>query len=122
MDPSWILSFSEGKLYGFLLELVRDGIFFFLVQHHQYLGGDKSGGAGWTPFPGKCYLKVYLAGEKFSFWYKDEDFSDLSDFSWEEETSEESSSEETSSEDEDGEVEVVLQPRMRTRSSRGKRQ
>jgi hypothetical protein len=65
---------------------------------------------------------VYLAGEKFSFWYKDEDFSDLSDFSWEEETSEESSSEETSSEDEDGEVEVALQPRMRTRSSRGKRQ
>jgi hypothetical protein len=46
----------------------------------------------------------------------------LSDFSWEEEASEESSSEETSSEDEDGEVEVVLQSRMRTRSSRGKRQ
>jgi hypothetical protein len=55
-------------------------------------------------------------------YFKDEDFSDLSDFSWEEESSEESSSEETSSEDEDGEVEVVLQPRMRTRSSRGKRQ
>ncbi len=38
--------------------------FFFLVQHHQYLGGDKSGGAERTPFPGKCYLKMYLAGEK----------------------------------------------------------
>jgi hypothetical protein len=65
---------------------------------------------------------VYLAGGKFSFWYKDEDFSDLSDFSWEEGTSEDSSSEATSSEDEDGEVEVVLQPRMRTRSSRGRKQ
>jgi hypothetical protein len=59
--------------------------------------------------------------KKFSFWYKDEDFSDLSDFSWEEETSGDSSSEGTSSEDEMGEVEVILQPRMRTRSSRGKR-
>ncbi len=55
-------------------------------------------------------------------YFKDEDFSDLSDFSWEEETSEGFSSEETSSEDEEGEVEVVLQPRMRTRSSRLKRQ
>jgi hypothetical protein len=53
---------------------------------------------------------------------KDDEFSDLSDFSWEEDTSEESSSEETSSEGEDGEVEVVLQPRMRTRSSRLRRQ
>jgi hypothetical protein len=56
------------------------------------------------------------------YFFKDEDFSDLSDFSWEEDTSEEPSSEETSSEDEDGEVEVVLQPRMRTRSSRGRKQ
>jgi hypothetical protein len=52
---------------------------------------------------------------------KDEDFSDLSDFSWEEDTPEETSSEETSSEDGEGEVEVVLQPRMRTRSSRGRK-
>ncbi len=95
--------------------------FFFLVQHHQYLGRDKSGGAGWTPFPGKCYFGLHLTGEKFSFWYQDEDFSDLSDFSWEEGSSGETSSEETSSEDEDGEVEVVLQPHMRTRSSRGRR-
>jgi hypothetical protein len=56
------------------------------------------------------------------FYCKDEDFSDLSDFSWEEESSEEYTSEETSSSDEGEEVEVVLQPRMRTRSSRGKRQ
>jgi hypothetical protein len=56
------------------------------------------------------------------FCFKDEEFSDLSDFSWEEGSSEESSSEETSSEDEDCEVEVVLQPRMRTRSSRGRKQ
>ncbi len=54
--------------------------------------------------------------------FKDEDFSDLSDFSWEEESSEEYTSEETSSDDEGEEVEVVLQPRMRTRSSRKKRQ
>jgi hypothetical protein len=53
---------------------------------------------------------------------KDDEFSDLSDFSWEERSSEESASEETSSEDEDDEVEVVLQPHMRTRSSRQKRQ
>ncbi len=56
----------------------------------------------------------------FTF-FKDGDFSDLSDFSWEEGSSEDSSSEETSSEDEGGEVEVVLQPHMRTRSSRGRR-
>jgi hypothetical protein len=56
------------------------------------------------------------------FCFKDEDFSDLSDFSWEEESSEDYTSEETSSSDEGEEVEVVLQPRMRTRSSRGKRQ
>jgi hypothetical protein len=43
------------------------------------------------------------------FCFKDKEFSDLSDFSWEEGTSEDSSSEETSSEDETGEVEVVLQ-------------
>jgi hypothetical protein len=54
--------------------------------------------------------------------FKGEDFSDLSDFSWEEEASESSSSEETSSDNEEGEVEVVLQPRMRTRSSRLRRQ
>jgi hypothetical protein len=65
---------------------------------------------------------VYLAGKKFSFWYKDEDFSDLSDFSWEEGSSEDSSSEESSSDDEGAEVEVILQPRMRTRSSRRGRQ
>ncbi len=53
---------------------------------------------------------------------KDEEFSDLSDFSWEEESPEEYTSEETSSDDEGEEVEVVFQPRMRTRSSRGKRQ
>jgi hypothetical protein len=63
-----------------------------------------------------------LSGKNIWLYYKDEDFSDLSDFSWEEDTSEESSSEETSSEEEDGEVEVVLQPRMRTRSSRGRKQ
>jgi hypothetical protein len=56
------------------------------------------------------------------FCFKDEEFSDLSDFSWEEGTSEDSSSEGTSSEDETGEVEVVLQPCMRTRSSRIRRQ
>jgi hypothetical protein len=59
--------------------------------------------------------------KSFSKLLKDNDFSDLSDFSWEEGSSGETSSEETSSEDEDGEVEVVLQPHMRTRSSRGKR-
>jgi hypothetical protein len=59
--------------------------------------------------------------KSFSIILKDNDFSDLSDFSWEEGSSEDSSSEETSSEDEDCEVEVILQPHMRTRSSRGKR-
>jgi hypothetical protein len=54
--------------------------------------------------------------------FKDEEFSDLSDFSWEEGSSEDESSEESSSDDEGAEVEVVLQPRMRTRSSRLKRQ
>ncbi len=53
---------------------------------------------------------------------KDEEFSDLSDFSWEEESSESSSSEDTSSDEEGAEVEVAIQPRMRTRSSRGRRQ
>jgi hypothetical protein len=52
------------------------------------------------------------------FALKDEEFSDLSDFSWEEESSGESSSEVTSSDEEGAEVEVILQPRMRTRSSR----
>ncbi len=56
------------------------------------------------------------------FVLKDEEFSDLSDFSWEEESSEESSSEVTSSDEEADEVEVILQPRMRTRSSRGRKQ
>ncbi len=41
--------------------------FLIIVQHDQHLCGDQSGGAGWTLFPGKCYLKVYLAWEKFSF-------------------------------------------------------
>jgi hypothetical protein len=59
--------------------------------------------------------------ESFSKILKDNDFSDLSDFSWEEGSSGGTSSEETSSEDEDGEVEVVLQPHMRTRSSRGRK-
>jgi hypothetical protein len=112
--------FLRANYIDFLWSLLRME-FFFLVQHHQYLGRDKSGGAGWSPFPGKCYLRLYLAREKFSFWYQDEDFSDLSDFSWEEGSSGETSSGETSSEDEDGEVEVVLQPHMRTRSSRGRR-
>jgi hypothetical protein len=56
------------------------------------------------------------------FCFKDEEFSDLSDFSWEEESSEESSSEVTSSDEEGAEVEVILQPRMRTRSSKRGRQ
>jgi hypothetical protein len=63
-----------------------------------------------------------LSGKNIWFYYKDEDFSDLSDFSWEEESSEESSSEVTSSDEEGAEVEVILQPRMRTRSSRGRKQ
>jgi hypothetical protein len=56
------------------------------------------------------------------FCFKDEDFSDLSDFSWEEESSEEDSSEVTSSHEEGAEVEVILQPRMRTRFSKRGRQ
>jgi hypothetical protein len=60
--------------------------------------------------------------KSFSIFLKDNDFSDLSDFSWEEGSSEDFSSEETSSDDEGAEVEVLLQPRMRTRSSRRGRQ
>jgi hypothetical protein len=52
------------------------------------------------------------------FCFKDEDFSDLSDFSWEEGSSEDTSSEESSSDEEGAEMEVALLPRMRTRSSR----
>jgi hypothetical protein len=56
------------------------------------------------------------------FYFKDEDFSDLSDFSWEEGSSEDTSSEESSSDEEGAEMEVALLPRMRTRSSRVKQQ
>jgi hypothetical protein len=52
------------------------------------------------------------------FCSKDEDFSDLSDFSWEEESFEDTSSEESSSDEEGAEMEVAFLPRMRTRSSR----
>ena len=56
------------------------------------------------------------------FCFKDEDFSDLSDFSWEEGSSEDTSSEGSSSDEEGAEMEVALLPRMRTRSSRVRQQ
>jgi hypothetical protein len=56
------------------------------------------------------------------FYFKDEDFSDSSDFSWEEGSSEDTSSEESSSDEEGAEMEVALLPRMRTRSSRFRQQ
>jgi hypothetical protein len=55
-------------------------------------------------------------------YFKDEDFSDLSDFSWEEESFADTSSEESSSDEEGAEMKVALLPRMRTRSSRRGRQ
>ncbi len=86
-----------------------------LVQHYQHIGGNQSGRAGQPPESGElCEIFSWV---EFAY-FKDEDFSDLSDFSWEEESSEEDSSGVTSSDDEGAEVEVILQPRMRTRSSR----
>ncbi len=90
-----------------------------LVQHYQHFGGNQSGRAGQPPESGE--LCEFFSWVEFAY-FKDEDFSDLSDFSWEEGTSEDSSSEATSSEDETSEVGVVPQPRMRTRSSRLRRQ
>jgi hypothetical protein len=94
--------------------------FLVLVQHDQHFGRNKSRGPGQQDESGKLLVGLSLWVEFFIF--KDEDFSDLSDFSWEEGSSEDSSSEESSSDDEGAEVEVNLQPRMRTRSLRRGRQ